>query len=127
MLAAVDQRSTRNLVTSDALWTLNSCQCAFKHATLSAAALVELLRYKQRKKEDRGVTSLPAERPTRQEERGRDEPCGGRTLLQLQSRLLRDAREQPGHETSGDYTATLQRQQPTAIMRHSPPTTPELM
>lgn len=53
------------------------------------------------KKEDRGVTSLPAERPVRQEERGRDAPCGdGRCCCRRADCC--ETREQPGHTTTGN-------------------------
>lgn len=65
------------------------------------AVLNFLVLQKKKKKEDRGVTSLPAERPIRQEERGReDAPLRGRTLLQPQSRLAARRESSQGHKTT---------------------------
>lgn len=47
------------------------------------------------KKEDRGVTSLPAERPVRQEERGRDGRCRCRRADCCETQ------ERPGHKHTG--------------------------
>lgn len=85
--------------------------------------VVSVLNFLVLQEEDRGVTSLPAERPVRQEGRGTDAACGdGRWCCRRADCC--ETQEQPGHQTTGNHGNFAET---TDGHNAAPPADPELM